>query len=331
MTTRALMLQIVPPSISPDPAAAPDPVTVVSELMRQIADAAVPQVHAAGMGMWRGLAAILIVWTGLRIAFTGDFRPWEIVRIVIGLWFPWVMLTFYDAPLPGSTLSFTTAITGGGNWLQAVLIGNTGQDFMREFTELSQRVYAQIETTQNAADLGVLSLVGGLSSLLFTYARVLFLSGFLLTVLFCLIVIYAVTMAQVLWAAIAVGILLILGPIFIPFLLVEPLAFLFWGWFKGMFTYVLYGAIAAALMRVFMAVTSGWIDAIMVGPPAGANPVWHSAAWLLSILPLMVAALFSSLQIGALASQIVGGGGGGGGMMGLVGQAAGGVSKLKGV
>ena len=331
MTRLALMLQIVPPTIPPDPAAAPDPVTVVSELMGQIADAASPQVLAAGMGMWRGLAAILIVWTGLRIAFTGDFRPWDVVRIVIALWFPWVMLTFYIDPLPGSTFSFSTAITGGGNWLQAVLIGNTGEDFVQQITELGQRVHADIAASQDSLDVGVFDLARGLGAMIFTYMRVLFLSGFLLTVLFCLIVIYAVTMAQVLWAAIAIGILLILGPIFIPFLLIEPLAFLFWGWFKGMFTYVLYAAIAAALMRVFMAVTSGWIDAIMVGPPPGANPVWHSAAWLLSILPLMVAALFSSLQIGALASQIVGGGGGGGGMMGLVSQAAGSVSKLKGV
>ena len=75
MPTLALMLQIVPPTISPDPAAAPDPVTVVSELMRQIADAAVPQVHAAGMGMWRGLAAILIVWTGIADRFHGRFPP----------------------------------------------------------------------------------------------------------------------------------------------------------------------------------------------------------------------------------------------------------------
>ena len=90
---------------------------------------------------------------------------------------------------------------------------------------------------------------------------------FLLLILLCLVVIYAVSMGQVIWAQLALGVLLILGPLFIPFLLVEPLAFLFWGWFKGMFTYTLYGAIAAALMRVFLAASMGWIEAIMNGPP----------------------------------------------------------------
>ena len=67
-----LMLQLVP-TIPPDPAAAPDVATVVSGIMDQIIAAAAPQVQATGMAMWRGLAAILVAWTGLRIAFTGDF------------------------------------------------------------------------------------------------------------------------------------------------------------------------------------------------------------------------------------------------------------------
>ena len=132
-----LMLQLVP-TIPADPAAAPDVATVVSGIMDQIITAAAPQVHATGMAMWRGLAAILVAWTGLRIAFTGDFRPWDVIRIVIALWFPWAMLSFYNTPLPGSTLSFTAAITEGGNWLQGVLIANTGEDYLVSFTRLSQ-------------------------------------------------------------------------------------------------------------------------------------------------------------------------------------------------
>ena len=66
-----------------------------------------------------------------------------------------------------------------------------------------------------------------------------------------LLAIYSITMAQVMWAQIALAILMILGPLFIPFLVIEPLSFLFWGWFKALWTYSLYGALAAAIMRVF--------------------------------------------------------------------------------
>ena len=103
MMTLALMLQFVP-TIPADPAAAPDPATVVSAIMDQVALAAAPQIHTAGFGLWRGLAAILVVWTGLRVAFTGDFRPWDVVRVVIALGFrgrcsPSITLRFPDRPV----------------------------------------------------------------------------------------------------------------------------------------------------------------------------------------------------------------------------------------
>ena len=243
------------------------------------------------------------------------------------------MLSFYNTPLPGSTLSFTAAITEGGNWLQGVLIANTGEDYLVSFTRLSQNFFARASSMELGSGSGMLDIVlNGLTNLSYqfmAFLHTIIFELFLLLILLCLIVIYAVSMGQVIWAQLALGVLLILGPLFIPFLLVEPLAFLFWGWFKGMFTYTLYGAIAAALMRVFLAASMGRIEAIMNGPPPGNSFWWHSTAWFLSIVPLVTAGLLSSLMIGTLASQIVSGGGAGGGIMGLVGQAAQGVSKLK--
>ena len=312
------------PAIPADPAAAPDPATVVSAIMDQVALAAAPQIHTSGFGLWRGLAAILVVWTGLRVAFTGDFRPWDVVRVVIALWFPWAMLTFYHDPLPGSTRSFTAAITDGGEWLQLMLIANTGEDFIVSFSELSRNLFARAEAMELGTGGGIMDIIMNgltdLSYLLMSFLHTIIFELFLLFILLCLIVIYAVSMAQVLWAQLALGVLLILGPLFIPFLLVEPLAFLFWGWFKSMFTYTLYGAIAAALMRVFLAASIGWMDAIVSGPPPNTNFLWHSTAWFFSIVPLTVAGLLSSLMIGQLASQITGGGAGGG-IMGMIGEA----------
>ena len=65
-------------------------------------------------------------------------------------------------------------------------------------------------------------------------------------------------------------------------------------------------------------------------PPPDTNMLWHSTAWFLSIVPLTIAGLLSSLMIGQLASQITGGGAGGG-IMGMIGQAGQSLSKFKGV
>ena len=43
---------------------------------------AAADVHALGLQLWGGLAAVMIAWTGLRIAFSGTFEPWALVRLV---------------------------------------------------------------------------------------------------------------------------------------------------------------------------------------------------------------------------------------------------------
>ena len=215
-----------------------------------------------------------------------------------------------------------------------MLIQNTGEDFIVSFSELSRNLFARAEAMELGTGGGIMDIIMNgltdLSYLLMSFLHTIIFELFLLFILLCLIVIYAVSMAQVLWAQLALGVLLILGPLFIPFILVEPLAFLFWGWFKSMFTYTLYGAIAAALMRVFLAASIGWMDAIVNGPPPDTNMLWHSTAWFLSIVPLTIAGLLSSLMIGQLASQITGGGAGGG-IMGMIGEAGRSLAKLKGV
>ena len=71
-----------------------------------------------------------------------------------------------------------------------------------------------------------------------------------LVMLVVLIVVYAVGQAQVIWAQLAITLAILLGPIFIPFLVMPPLSFLFWGWFRTLLTYSLYAAIAAAVFRI---------------------------------------------------------------------------------
>ena len=61
-----------------------------------------------------------------------------------------------------------------------------------------------------------------LSYLLMSFIHTIIFELFLLFILLCLVVIYGVSMAQVLWAQLALGVLLILGPLFIPFLLSSP-------------------------------------------------------------------------------------------------------------
>ena len=277
--------------------------------------------------MWRGLAAIIIVWTGLRIAFSGDFRMWDVIRLVIALWIPWTMLTFYDTPLPGTAnLTIPQMVVGGGNWIQRLFINDIATDYLLGFTDLSVNLVdaAALVPGSPAGGGALRRLVGALAAL--PEVALATLRQFVGTILLIaiglmLIALYAITYAQVIWAQIAIALLVIIGPIFIPFLLIEPLAFLFWGWFKSLLTFSLYGAVAAAIMRVFLGIGLGFIEALS-NIAFDLNSLWILVSWTASLVPLLVAGILASLSVGSFASGLVTGSGGGSGIMGMIGQAA---------
>ena len=109
-------------------------------------------------------------------------------------------------------------------------------------SELGGMVRAIAANMQTQADQG--NVIGIMTGGIHVFITAVAGSIIMALLVLMLIVLFAVTYAQVIWAQIALAILIILGPIFIPFLVFEPLSFLFWGWFKGMLTYSLYAVIA---------------------------------------------------------------------------------------
>ena len=296
----------------------------LDQVMDDIMTANGPTILSAGNTLWRGLAAIVVVWTGVKIAMSGTFSMWTIIELVIGLWIPWVMLVFYATPIPGVGLTFPGMIVGGGNWLHSFFLSDIVTAVQ---IELSNLVTTQTTALSDAwAGTSWVELYTALGDVLST---LLVGTSMMLFIFLCLVVIYAVTYAQVIWAHMAMLILTFVGPMMIPWLVFEPMAFLFWGWFRSMITFALYGAIAGAIMRVFMSVSLGFLTTFLDQADVD-NPV-QMVSWLLILLPLMVAGVLASLKVGELAGMLVSGGGGGAGMTGaLMTAATGGKAMLAG-
>ena len=317
------------PAIDANPIENDNIVGILDAVLLEITEGAAPEIWDTGMLMWRALAAILVVWTGLRIAFTGDIQPWELVRLLFALWIPWVMLTFYADPIPGTTTSFPDAIVSGGAWLNEVIIGEVEQDWMEEYYNLMNGLYlagvgVEGEGAQDARGLlGQLwDAANNLTFVVIGAINTAIFEVFLVLTALIILLVYCVTMMQVAFAHVALGILLMLGPMLIPFLLLEPLSFLFWGWFKGLWLYSLYGVIAAAIMRVFLAISQGFIQAIMQATASGGVwSLWEVTQWLVVLLPLLAAASMAAFSVGTIANQIISGGGGGGGGLAAAGGA----------
>ena len=251
------------------------------------------EVMALGTGMFTGLTLIVIVIAGVKIAFSGNIQPWEAVRLVIGIWIPWVMMQFYTTTIPGMSQTFPGMIAEGGNFLHEMLLGDIISSMQTELGDMVRAIAANMQT--QAAQGNVIGiLTGGVHAFITAVAGSIIMALLVLM----LIVLFAVTYAQVIWAQIALAILIILGPIFIPFLVFEPMAFLFWGWFKGMLTYSLYAVIAGCVLRVFSAVGIAYITTLG-GANLDTQSMTQVGLWTLAVIPLFIAGLLSSLKCGS--------------------------------
>ena len=50
---------------------------------------------AAGLGIWSGLAFVMVLWTGIKTAASRRFDAWEATRLVVVLGVARTMLAFY--------------------------------------------------------------------------------------------------------------------------------------------------------------------------------------------------------------------------------------------
>ncbi|MDE2653708.1 MAG: type IV secretion system protein [Gemmatimonadota bacterium] len=319
-------MQLSPQSIDPNvPAQIPpgqlqDFKSFLDVVLDSVVGGAAPGVHALGLQLWGALAAVMIAWTGAKIAFSGTFDGWTIIKLVIGIAIPRTLLHYYTVPIPGVGFTFPGMVAGGGIWLQNLFLSDVVSAGYTEMTALVQAYGAHLSAAWSTGNL--LSILASGATVVFSSLITLVMGASLVV---CLLALFCVTYAQVIWAQVAIAIVILLGPVFIAFLLFEPLSFLFWGWFRTLMVYTLYGVVAGAVLRVFMGVGMGYIttyaDALMGTGTADPFELW---LWAVVLMPLVVSGLMAGLKVGELASMLVSGSGSAGsGFVALVMQGAG--------
>jgi type IV secretory pathway VirB6-like protein len=140
------------------------------------------------------------------------------------------------------------------------------------------------------------------------YAIVYFVVQFLLAML------AAIISAILAYGAIAATIIGLLGPIFIPFLVVDKLDWLFWGWLKAYLGFSFYRVVAAATMNVLSHVLTNYY--IQLGQSVS------DPSLMVQTLPLLVLLVLVNVYIlfkipTMTHSLFTGGTGGHGGGLGL--------------
>ena len=285
-----------------------------------LADMAGPLL-TAGEEIWAGLAAIVIVWTGVRIALSGGgFAGWDLARLVTALMVPRTILFYYDTPMPIGGQTLPEAISGMGSWVADMVTRDSYSATWRWLGEFCTRALAEVFSAGSEWGvfwiLGIGDMAGNLIA-----GTVLGLLAVFMTIASLLLVV--IGYAQVIWAQFAIAITTALGPIFVPFLLFEPLAFLFWGWLRTLITYSLYSAVAACVVRVFLGAVRAASDGIWDSLTPDLEALGAALMWIVSYLVLALAGILAAFKIPELAAGFVSGSVSGGGMLGALAATAG--------
>ena len=191
-----------------------------------------PSVDAVGLHIVLSLATIMLVWFGVQEALASaqggpGFNMGKFLNFFILITFAYTFVKYYDSAIPGIGYSLKGFISQGTTNLAQTI----GQDGI-------QSMFQSIDAALAKSGPGMA---------MFTEPYMLFAYSITQIALSVLTGLVAVILA---YGAVAGTIIGILGPIFIPFLVIEKLEFLFWGWFKAYLSFAFYKVVAAATMSV---------------------------------------------------------------------------------
>jgi len=110
-----------------------------------------------------------------------------------------------------------------------------------------------------------------------------------------------VAFAVIAYGLVATAVCVLIGPIFVPFLIVPKLDWLFWGWFKAFIGFAFYQVVAAAFLFIFAKVLLGLFA--VIGPLSISN----AYVILPALVVTLVVCVYGLLKIPDLTAAILSG------------------------
>lgn len=180
-----------------------------------------------GLNIFRTVTIIMIVIAGSRIAFSGH-HSLDKLRTLAGLILVvWIMLTLYtrSSPLLGG-YSFSEAIPRTAFGMADLVSATTQQQMLAKLDQITKGIAGMDSfSIWELRDLVIYLIV-----------------TFLIAVLeFAIFVVIA-------FGYLALGTVLVIGPVLIPFMIVPKLDFLFWSWLKALIKYSFYPVVASIVL-----------------------------------------------------------------------------------
>lgn len=268
-----------------------------------------------GMRLWGSIGLIMVVIQGLRMASAGQQASiWDVIKFLLWIGFPLLLLeSFYTPYALFGNQTFLQVVVGQGQQLAAALNGPGGAfgDVWESITEVFTELWRAAATSVTSMS-GRWGIFSGLINLLAAIGATLASTVIVLVTVVILLIAVLIVYAQVVWANVAIGLLSLIGPVFIPFLLVEQLNFLFWSWLKGLLQYSFQVVVAALLLRVIAALSLHPIQGMLsfveriggIGAVENAEPLTVAFEQIVrqqnTWIPVVLAALLMSFKVAEL-------------------------------
>jgi len=196
----------------------------IQQMLLQYRDVFVP----AGLSLFQALAVILLAVYGLKTAFGGaDHGLVGFARLVMTLTIGYTLITFYSTPIPGLDTTLPDLVLAQVTWA----VERLHTSAMTDLFVLVDSVFA------NSEEPGLTDVVGAL-----VWVQ---LAGLCALLKFGLFFIVA-------FGVVATAVLIVLGPLFLPWMVVPGLDFLFWAWLRSFLVYASYQLIAEAYFNVWI-------------------------------------------------------------------------------
>jgi len=239
--------------------------------------------ESMGMTLFRGLALIMISWFGVQSALLsasggGGFNWASFAGLFQEITLCWVMLHFYTVPIPGIGISFTHLILDQAQTMVGMLDQTSIQGLLESLNGLESNL-------PPPSPLAILEIVR------------------FLVLLLCITAAQAVTLAVVMYGYVATAVIILLGPVLIPFKLVPQMEWLFWGWFRAFLQYAFYQVVASAYVFVFGQFLMRILGSLTAGPLSSGDVV----LLFLPLLLTLVTFVLGTLKIPALTNAIFSG------------------------
>ena len=284
-----------------------------------------------GFPLFYAFALIIVVWTGLQMMFGGQFSLGEVVNLALLLGVPYTILTYYDTPAPFlGGYTFPEMVTGMGSVVAEALVEGAYRQFVELVTTVTKTVWGSanlsdaiasgVEAAKEGDAGGAIAnfIMGGIRAVVASY-MVVVVFAFAVLIVVLIILPAIITYCSYLWGQVALLVAVVIGPLFVPMMLIPQLSFLFWGWFKSLLGASVHMMIAGAVFAVsaqLMSIPLLRLQTIFVDLMDGgvwleynlAAPFLLLSGLILEMIPLWIIALLGAFKVGELTSLIMNGG-----------------------